>query len=275
MKEICPRANVVHVAEDDLPQDPSESLNFWDIWKDVVRRHAGHPRYVFASEQYGYKLAEVCGATCVPCDIGRISVPVSGTAVRADPMKNWEYIPECVRPYYVKKVCVFGPESTGKTTLARNLANHYKTVWVPEYARVLLDPKLLAGGKYEPTDVPMIVEGQVASEDALARQANRVLICDTDVLTSTIWSNFSFGYCSSWIEDLAAKRTYDLYLLADIDVPWVNDGTRYLNKERKEFFKLCEKTLRQYRRKYKVIKGNWDERMASACAAVDSVLNGN
>src|SRR5205814_5917310 len=98
-------------------------------------------------------------------------VPISGTLIRQDPIKHWEDLPEVVRPYFVKRVCVFGPESTGKSTLARDLARHFQTVYASEYARPLLDPQ---GGQCRPLDIPLIVRGQVATEDALARQANRV-----------------------------------------------------------------------------------------------------
>jgi len=102
-------------------------------------------------------------------------------------MKHWEFLPQAVRPYFVKRVCVFGPESTGKSTLARDLARHFGTVYAWEYARPMLDPQ---GGECRGVDdIVRIVRGQVATENALARQANRVLICDTDVLTSTIWSD--------------------------------------------------------------------------------------
>lgn len=268
MRELCPRANVVHVAED-VPQTPEEHPDFWPIWKDLVRRYAGDGiDYVFASETYGYKLAEVLGARFIPCDPGRDSFPVSGTAIRTDPMKYWEYIPDCVRPYYVKRVCVFGPESTGKTTLARDLARQYRTIWAPEHARPLLDVKQ---GRCDPDDIPMIVRGQVASEDALARQANRVLFCDTDVLTTTIWSRVLFGQCPQWIEDLARARRYDLYLLLDVDVPWVDDQQRYLRHQRREFFDLCERTLRDNGRRYVRLGGTWQERFRGACEAVDAL----
>ena len=98
---------------------------------------------------------------------------MSGTAVRADPLGHWELLPECVRPYFLKRVCVFGPESTGKSTLARDLAREFGTLYAWEYARPLLDPQ---GGQCRPEDISRIARGQVATEDALARQADRVLI---------------------------------------------------------------------------------------------------
>jgi NadR type nicotinamide-nucleotide adenylyltransferase len=197
-------------------------------------------------------------------------VPVSGTAIRAEPSKHWQYLPECVRPYFVKRVCVFGPESTGKSTLARDLAGYFETVYVPEFARGLLDPKQ---GVCEASDIPLIARGQLAAEDALARQANRVLICDTDLLTTTIWSDVLFGECPDWIREAATSRQYDLTLLLDVDVPWVNDLQRYLPHARRDFFNRCRRALEQAGRSYCIIRGSWTERFSQACAQIQQLID--
>ena len=269
MRELFPTCDVRHVTAD-LPQEPADHPDFWAIWRDVVLANTpALPRWVFASEPYGFKLAEVLGATFIPVDLARSLVPVSGTAVRARPLANWEYLPACVRPHFVKRVCVFGPESTGKTTLARDLAKHFGTVWVPEFARGLLDPK---EGRCDPADIELIARGQPAAEDALARQANRVLFCDTDVLTTTIWAEVLFGGCPEWIRRRAEERTYDLYLLLDVDVPWVDDAQRYLPHQRREFFDRCEAALRTRGRPYRVLRGGWAERFAAAVDAAKGLL---
>ena len=142
---------------------------------------------VFASEPYGVRLASELGADFLPVDVARARVPISGTEIRKDPLRHWDFLPDPVRPHYLKRVCIFGPESTGKSTLAADLARHYGTLYVPEYARPLLDPK---GGVCAASDIPRIALGQRASEDALARQARKLLFCDTDALTTTIWSDW-------------------------------------------------------------------------------------
>jgi NadR type nicotinamide-nucleotide adenylyltransferase len=269
MRELFPSCDVRHVT-DDLPQEPADHPDFWAIWRSVVLANTpAPPRFVFASEQYGFKLAEVLGAQFIPVDLARSLVPVSGTAVRTQPMANWEYLPACVRPHFVKRVCIFGPESTGKTTLARDLAKHFNTVWVAEFARGLLDHR---NGECHPPDIELIARGQPAAEDALARQASRVLFCDTDVLTTTIWADELFGGCPEWIRTLADERRYDLYLLLDVDVPWVDDSQRYLPHKRREFFERCEQALRTRGRQFVVIRGEWAERFAAAVRAVEGVM---
>jgi NadR type nicotinamide-nucleotide adenylyltransferase len=271
MRELFPDVRVVHLT-DEIPQEPAEHPDFWRIWHDsLMRVLPARPDCVFASEDYGWKLAEVLGAEFVPVDRARAAVPVSGTAVRTDPGAHWEYLPRCVRPYFVRRVCVFGPESTGKTTLARDLAAHFGTVMVPEYARALLEAQ---DGRLGPADIPRIARGQVASEDALARNARRLLVCDTDLLTTTIWSDTLFGSCPEWIRHEADRRTYDLYLLMDVDVPWVADPVRYLPAGRQCFLDRCRRELEARGRRHVLLSGPWERRFRDACRAVEEVLAG-
>jgi NadR type nicotinamide-nucleotide adenylyltransferase len=269
MRELLPDCQVCHIM-DELPQEPADHPDFWQLWRQAIRQQLPTgPDFVFASEAYGWKLAEVLGARFIPVDIGRSLVPVSGTAIRNAPLKHWQFLPSCVRPYFVKRVCIFGPESTGKSIIAEKLAAHYNTVWVSEFARGLLESK---SGRCDPDDIPLIARGQMAAEDALARQANRLLICDTDLVTTTIWSNVLFGSCPPWIEAEADRRQYDLYLLLDVDVPWIDDEQRYLPHARREFFERCESELRRRQRPYAVIRGSWEARFDQATAAIDQLL---
>lgn len=269
MRDMLPQCDVVHVA-DDLPAAPEDDPRFWELWLPVIYRAVGGPvDAVFTSEDYGAELARRLGAVHMVADRRREGVPVSGTAMRADPLANWRHLPEAVRPWYCRRVVVFGPESTGKTTLAKRLAEHYRTVWVPEWARGHLDP---LGGKCDLADIERIALGQAASEDTLARQAERVLICDTDTLTTTIWSDVYFNEVAPWIRELAQSRRHDLYLLCDIDVPWVDDGQRDMPHRRPEFFARCRATLEAHGRPYVMVGGDWETRFRTAVAAIDRLL---
>ncbi|MEW6363518.1 MAG: AAA family ATPase [Acidobacteriota bacterium] len=270
MREMFPDVDVVHVT-DENPQEPHEHSEFWQIWLDTIRRVVPRgPDYLFASEDYGWKLSDMLGAQYVPVDHARSLVPISGSRLRERPMENWGFIPPCVRPHFARRVCVFGPESTGKSTLARRLAEHYQTVYAAEYARGLLDFK---HGRCDFDDIPRIARGHVASEEALARQANRVLFCDTDLITTVIWSEILFGECPEWIRREADRRGYDLYLLMDIDTPWVPDPQRYLPNDRESFLARCEAELTSRGRAYVKIGGSWTERFRRACEAVEPLLS--
>lgn len=265
--EMFPDVKIIIVND----RNPEESHpHYWDIWEKTLRSSLPYiPEYLFASEDYGFKLAEILGMIYVPVDHNRELVPISATLIRENPYKYWKYIPEVVRPFFLKKICVFGPESTGKTTLTRKLAKYYKTPYVTEYARPLLDFK---NGNVDYKDIPRIARGQIASEKALEKYANRVLFADTDVLTTTIWSNILFGKCPQWIYNEAEKQKYDLYLVLDVDVPWISDNQRYLPKKRKWFLNLCIEELKKRNRKYVLISGNWDKRFKKAVKEVEKII---
>jgi HTH-type transcriptional regulator, transcriptional repressor of NAD biosynthesis genes len=271
MRELMPRARVVHLTAE-LPQDPSEHPQFWDLWRDTLRAILpAPPDRVFSSDRYGLRLAAELGATWIPVDPDRAAFPISGTAIRRDPMQHFAMLPRCVRPYFVRRVSVFGPESAGKSTLAAELARAAGTVCVPEFARTYLEAR---EGTLVRSDIDVIGRGQTALEDTLARDAQRVLICDTDPLLTVVWSETMFGESPGWLRDAARARRYDLTVLCDVDLPWVSDVVRYLPQERQAFFARCERALRDAGRPYLIIRGTGGDRGAPAHAAVQQLLTG-
>ena len=269
MAELFPDIHVAHLT-DENPQHPNEHPDFWNIWRESLKAVLPWKlNVVFASEAYGVRLARELDAEYVPVDPSREIMPVSGTAIRTDPWRHWQFLPDPVRAHYAIRVCVFGPESTGKSILAMKLAQRYQTVFVPEYARTLLE---LKRGELTQADIPRIARGQISSEDALARNCNRVLFCDTDVLATKIWSETLYGSCPNWIADEADKRICDLYLVTDVDVPWVKDSVRYLPNDRRTFLDSCVRALEGRGRRYVQLSGNWDQRLERAYSAVDQLL---
>jgi HTH-type transcriptional regulator, transcriptional repressor of NAD biosynthesis genes len=197
LQAACPGVRVLH-RDDENPQEPHEHPDFWDIWTSSIRRACPEPvDVVFTSEHYGDELARRLEARHVCVDRERLAYPVSGTAVRRDPWANAHYLADDVRAWFLRRVVVTGPESTGKTTLARDLAAAFDTTWVPEYARAYLDAKYPGRPDGQPLcvldDMPEIARGQVAAEDAKAREARRVLFCDTDAAVTAVYSREYFG----------------------------------------------------------------------------------
>lgn len=269
MCELCPGARVLHLT-DENPQHPEEHPDFWNIWRrSLLGLLETPPDVVFASEAYGARLAEELGARFVMVDAGRVAVDVSGTRVRQAPFAHWELLPPCVRAHYALRVSVFGPESTGKTTLARRLADHYRTRWVPEFARTHL---LQRDGALRAEDLPHIARGQRASEDALARAARKLLFCDTDPLATEIWSDVMFQAVDPEVTRLAQSSHYDLTLLLDADVPWVADPVRYLPHQGREFFERCRHALEGAGRRTTLVNGDFEARFEAACRAVDELI---
>ncbi|SHM47774.1 AAA family ATPase [Chitinophaga sp. CF418] len=169
------------------------------------------------------------------------------------------------------KVVVIGPESTGKSTLSEQLATHYQTVWVPEYARQYLEelPR-----SYEQHDLLTIAEGQLALEDNLAAQANKLLICDTDLHVIKVWSEHKYGACDPRILEQIATRPYDLYLLTYIDIPWEEDPQReYPDPAMREYFYTIYRDLVAASGvPWVEIKGSFEERKSLAVTTVDKLL---
>jgi NadR type nicotinamide-nucleotide adenylyltransferase len=271
MAELFPHARVLH-CEEILPQSPEDDPeNFWTIWRDVAQRY--HPEsidVVFASEAYGRRLAQEVGAEFTPVDPGRSAFPVSGSDIRSNPMGLWEHIPDPVRPYFLKRVTLFGAESSGKSTLAHDLARHFQTIAVPEFGRI--HTETFGSAATSKDDIRKIVAGHLASVSAAKPRANRLLIEDTDPVLTAIWSDTLTGERDPWF---AHFRDYpDLYLFCDIDIPWVDDGTRYFSDpaDRRRFHQACERELVERKVSFVRISGDRDERLRSAVEAVTPLV---
>jgi NadR type nicotinamide-nucleotide adenylyltransferase len=209
-------------------------------------------------------LARQLGARYVAVDKERQAVPVSSTEIRSDPLASWRFLPPCVRAHYALRVHVVGAEQTGKTTLVRHLAQHYRTAGTTEYARTLYP----TGNGWQATDTQVIARAQVAQEAALARQCNRVLFCDTDLLSVELWSERLFGGAPSWVGEKAA-RPGDLYLLMDTDGPAT--GADFPEDRQRLQQRLAEELVAR-NLPYRRLSGTWKEREAAAIQAVDTLL---
>ena len=177
-------------------------------------------------------------------------------------------------PVNLIKVVLFGPESTGKTTMSELLAKHYDTVWVAEYAREYLQNKWNNERKTcEDSDLIPIARGQIALENKLALKADRVLICDTDLLETKVYSEEYYGgFVHPELDTYALKNQYDLYLLTNIDTPWEADDLRDRPDQRQEMYNAFENTLIKYNRPYIKLNGSIKERLQVATAEIDKLL---
>jgi NadR type nicotinamide-nucleotide adenylyltransferase len=172
------------------------------------------------------------------------------------------------------KIVLFGPESTGKTTLSKLLANHYKTEWVPEFARDYLQDKWnLEQKTCENDDLLPIAIGQIQLENELAKKANKILICDTDILETMVYSlTYYGGFVDKELEKAAIANSYDLYLLTSIDIPWEKDDLRDRPEQRQEMFNAFEKVLIDYNRPYVLLTGDTISRFKKVVKIIDKLL---
>lgn len=274
MRELFPDCRLLWNSAE-APQQPSDDVNFWPKWKEIIARHHPEPiDYVFAGEPYGAELARHIGGIFVPLG-GRILNAdqngiggLSGSMVRISPWSYWDYLPHPVRSHFALTICLHGIESVGKSSLAERLSAHYSTTLVPEYGRSHCEAH---GTNCREDDLMLIGEAQQAMIVAARPWSNRLLIADTDALMTAAWSQMMIGYTP---DQLICHRKADLYLMLKPDAPFVDDGTRVYktDAERDRFHRIARDTLVLSRVKFVEISGSWEERFKAAVGAIDELI---
>lgn len=172
----------------------------------------------------------------------------------------------------VIKIALFGPESTGKTTLAKQLAAFYETEWVPEFARDYLQQKWeLNNHICVEEDMMPIAYGQVALENEKLDTAQKYLFCDTNLMVTKVFSEMYYGVCNPLLEKAALEHDYDLFFLTDIDVPWEKDDIRDSPNERETVFSVFKQTLIDSKKPFITLSGDKETRLAKATAIIDNL----
>lgn len=171
----------------------------------------------------------------------------------------------------IKKIVVIGPESTGKSTLSAALANELNTVWVPEYAREYLEN---LDRPYNEEDLLSIAKGQLSKEDELVEQADKLLVCDTDLHVIKVWSEAAYGRCHPWVMEQIADRNYDMYLLANIDIEWEDDPLREhpAPEEREYFYNIYKDIVQNSGLPWVDVRGTHEERLQIALTGIKQHL---
>lgn len=183
----------------------------------------------------------------------------------------------------LKKIVVLGPESTGKSTLCEQLAQHFESNWCPEFAREYL---LTYGAQYEYDDLLAIAKGQLALEDEytsmlenhslplLENGGNIPLFIDTDMYVMKVWSEFAFGQCHPFILEQIGLRKYDLYLLCDVDLAWSSDALREYPDlhTRQRLYRIYKDLMKNQPVDWVEINGGYETRLQKAIAAVNKLL---
>lgn len=155
----------------------------------------------------------------------------------------------------VKLVCFYGPESTGKSTMTQRMAEHYQTEYVPEVAR-----ELVTSNSFSIDDIVRIGHAQTQRVIDNVKTAHKILFCDTDLITTQIYSRHYLGVVPDVLRELEKRITYDMYFLFDTDVPWVNDGLRDLGDRRREMFEIFKSELEKRNISYVLVQGDYSQR---------------
>jgi len=183
-----------------------------------------------------------------------------------------ENIPSQI-PFDGLKIVLYGPESTGKSTLASQLSDHYKEPKVAEFARDFLQEKFDDNGhtcNYE--DIMPIAIGQRLVENAASQRATKILFCDTDILETYVYSMAYFAKAPQQLVTALKESSYEHYLLLDVDTPWTPDNLRDKPNERKQMFDRFEEALNDFGSSYTKISGLGEQRLENAIAAIDQLL---
>jgi HTH-type transcriptional regulator, transcriptional repressor of NAD biosynthesis genes len=266
MTALFPNCRVIH-HDRPVPQEPSEHPEFWSIWRRLcITAHPEPIDIVFGSENYVLRLASELEAKPMIIDRERIGLPISGTKIRNNPYEHWPMIPGPVRSFYQKRVVLFGGESTGKSTLAAALAKDLGTLVVPEYGRT--HDEVRRGKEWTLQDFDLIRERQRAMRMAAAWEAGPLLIEDTDPYLTDVWQAMLLDRPLTISPETEAA---DLYLFLAPDLPWIDDGTRYWDRDefRQRFDRLCGELLAKVDANYERIFGNGPERLAHCRKAIE------
>lgn len=265
----------VHIlwCQDPNPQYPEEAKSvesfYIDYWVPTVYRMIKELDVVFTSEYYGDEFARYLGIKHVMVDQPRGEYAISATAIRNNPLDNWEYIPEVVRQFYMKRVVIMGPESTGKSTLTENLAKHFNGEMITEYGR---DYVAVTGTN----DLTLLDFENITKQHYLNifnSRTSKYLFVDTEAMTTKIFGEMYLGDCeSALIEEIINFQRFHLYLVMDIDVPWVDDGTREFPHNRESHLKRIKAELESRGINYILISGNYKQRLEKAINAIKELI---
>jgi HTH-type transcriptional repressor of NAD biosynthesis genes len=267
LAEIHPAAEVMLI---DDRYDENDSA----VWAaNTIRWLGSPPDVVFTSESYGEAYARHLGCDHILVDATRQNVPCSGTMIRRDPYLHWEFLEPPVRAWFCKRVCIVGAESTGTTTLAQDLAEHYLTVWVPEYGRDYSAEKQLRGeSTWSSDEFVHIARRQNELEAEAARRANRLVVGDTNSFATVLWHRRYLETDSAEVAAVAAEAPCDLYLLTGDEIPFVQDGLRDGEHVRHEMHKWFAAALVRQTVPWQLVRGSPAARLALATSAVEALF---
>lgn len=249
-----------------LPNTSTSSKEVSEKWAFVFRSLVPDTTVVFTSEPYGDYVAEFLNIEHYSFDPERTKVGVSGTLLRQHPFRYWNFLPPPVQTYFVKKICIVGTESTGKSTLTERLAKYFKTVFVPEMARDIVDVT-------EHCTEEDLVKISIIHANAIIRKlpdANKFLFVDTDVNITASYSEFLFNKPfepDRWIKD---ANSFDLHLFLEADCDFVQDGTRLPADERIRLSNHHKSHFVSNKISFESIGGNWEDRFNVSRKIIES-----
>ncbi len=266
----------------DVPQEPSEDANFWTIWRDLIferindwAQRVGKPNFdassgfVYASDHYGKDLASAIGYEFVPCNTYREVVPISATRIRHDPIRFFDQIMPEFQSNLRRVITIFGPESTGKTTMAKLLSTNLNGYFVPEWAREYMEVMKL--GTITDDLMWQVCWGQAAAEAAVRDKRDKPFIFqDTDLLSTIgyyrIWGHSPPDWILRKFEHGGHRA--DLYVLMNDQIPFTPDPLRLGGDRRESDNQFWIRLLKEFGCKYHIVHSVYRERQEDEITTV-------
>lgn len=278
IENICLKHPILEFVVDVIPDiyDDNNSIAWADHTLEFLNRIKltdDLPEVVFSSEPYGEPYARYMRMRHVMVDPDRVNVPISATAIRSNPMKNWDYIPNAIKNQFVTKVVVLGTESSGTSTLANQLGTAYYTTVVPEYGRIfceaMRDPRDYKWTKQDFIDIAKV---QQKIENDMVSSSTGLLICDTNGLATNVFYQFYMNGNPEHINSFAKFNDVQLYIITAPDFNLVDDGTRDLTIDRDVMHLAFIEAVKATGCRFMVATGSQHKRLAEALSAIDPLI---
>ena len=258
---------LLNYSEQELPNTSISSREVSKIWALEIKKTLPPIDIIFSSEIYGDYLADILECKHISYEPNRTSIPISASKISKNIFKNWDYLAKTAKPYFVKKVCIYGTESTGKSILTERLANYFHTAFVPEMARNIVEETNICTEK----NLFQIAELQATTINKKIKIANKLLFVDTDINITCSYSKFIFDkelIVEDWIK---TSNQFDLYLYLDNDAPHIQDGTRLDEQKRNQLNEYHKKELIEKKIKFELITGNWEDRFNKSINIIENL----
>lgn len=251
-----------------LPNTSESSKEVSEVWSEAIKQNLPQIDVIISSEKYGDFVAEYLNIEHIYYPVSRVT---SASAIRENPYKHWQFIPNVVKPYFYRKICILGTESTGKSTLTKNLANFFNADYVSEVGREIVENT----NACQQEDLLKIAETHAGKILLKEKALNKMLIIDTDINITKSYSKFLFNReleVENWIDD---ANKCDLYLYLDNDAPFIQDGTRLLESDRNKLDCFHKEQLNKAGIEYSIINGNWNQRFEKSLKVIFEKLSIN
>ncbi|KXX71074.1 AAA family ATPase [Flammeovirga sp. SJP92] len=251
-----------------FPNTSESSTSVSEIWSEAIKKHLPKIDIIISSEKYGDYVAEYLEIEHIHYPLPR---QISATEIRQNPYKNWGFVPEVVKPYYFRKICILGTESTGKSTLTKKLAEVFKTEYVSEAGRDIVENSNTCNA-HDLKDIAQTHANLILQK---GKKLDRILFIDTDINITKSYSKFLFNqelYVEDWIEE---ANQCELYIYLDNDAPFIQDGTRLSEPDRNRLDGFHKAQLKRAGVDYHLIQGDWNERFEKVYQLVLNWFNIN